>query len=468
MPRRFRPCRIGPRFVRGFLPALLLAMGTLSVPSFSPPAWPQERIPQHSVVLIRDAETETLLLGFEKSLFKAAGLDPGLIRIMLVRDRAINAFVSTGNRMFINTGLLQQAGSVAEVIGTMAHETGHVAHGDISRVPELTRQAMLQSLGSMLIGAAVGVASRDPGVGMGAVLGGTSMAERNYLAFSRGQEEAADESGLRCLDSLGWPAAGLLALFDRLDQEDALITNRRDPYLITHPLTRDRMEFVRHHVEMTKGRDLRLPPTFETRFQMVKAKLDGFLDPPAILAKVHKLDDPSPPARYAWAIAEHQLGHTARALEILHGLIRTQPDNPWLRELDGQFLFESGQARASIVPYQEAVRLAPDQPLIRQSLGHAMIEANDHGLMRQAVTQLQIAARQDRDDDATWHFLGIAWGRIGDMGEANLALAEESMLQNDLPAARRFARLAADTLPAGPVRLRAHDISNATKKENRP
>jgi predicted Zn-dependent protease len=201
---------------------------------------------------------------------------------------------------------------------------------------------------------------------------------------------------------------------------------------------------------------------------MVKAKLDGFLDPPAILAKVHKPDDPFPPARYAWAIAEHQLGHTARALEILHGLIRTQPDHPWLRELDGQFLFESGQARASIVPYQEAVRLAPDQPLIRQSLGHAMIEANDHGLMRQAVTQLQIAARQDRDDDATWHFLGIAWGRIGDMGEANLALAEESMLQNDLPAARRFARLAADTLPAGPARLRAHDISNATKKENRP
>src|SRR6185437_8948148 len=174
-------------------------------------------------VLIRDAETEALLLGFEKSLFQAAGLNAGLIRIMLVRDRAINAFVSTGNRMFINTGLLQQAGSVAEVIGTMAHETGHVAHGDISRVPELARQAMLQSLGGMLIGAAAGVASRDPGVGVGAVLGGASIVERNYLAFSRGQEEAADESGLRYLDSLGWPAAGLLALFDRLDREDALI-----------------------------------------------------------------------------------------------------------------------------------------------------------------------------------------------------------------------------------------------------
>lgn len=41
------------------------------------------------------------------------------------------------------------------------------------------------------------------------------------------------------------------------------------------------------------------------------------------------------------------------------------------------------------------------------------------------------------------------------------------MLENDIPAARRFAREAAEALPQGPSRLRARDISNAVNKENR-
>ncbi|MBV9251445.1 MAG: M48 family metalloprotease, partial [Acetobacteraceae bacterium] len=118
-------------------------------------------------MLIRDAETETLLHKFADPLFRAAGLNSGLVRISLIRDRAINAFVSTGNRMFLNTGLIQQSGSAIEVIGTMAHETGHVQHGDITRMPEAEHDMLLQALGSLLIAAAAGVASGNPGVGVG-------------------------------------------------------------------------------------------------------------------------------------------------------------------------------------------------------------------------------------------------------------------------------------------------------------
>jgi predicted Zn-dependent protease len=302
---------------------------------------------------------------------------------------------------------------------------------------------------------------------MGAMLGGASMAERRFLSFSRMQEENADDSALKTLDKLGWSAQGMLDLLERLEQEEALSTDRMDPYLITHPLTQDRIAFVRHHVEESRGRTHALPAEVETRFQMVKAKLDGFLDAPWDVTRRYKPDDPSPPARYALAIGQHRMGHSGQAVALLDGLIRQQPQSPWLYELKGQVLFESGNLSSAIPSYQEAVRLAPDQALPRQGLGQAMIETEDKNLLPEAIAQLKLAQRHEPDDPTTWHLLGVAFGRMGDMGEANLALAEEAMLENDVGAARRFARQALTTLPPGPSKLRALDISNAVKKENR-
>lgn len=448
-----------PRRVFAVLLVVLLAVRGV-------PVWAQDASPSRRLVVIRDAETEALLHKFADPLFRAANLSPGLVRIVLVRDPAINAFVSSGNRLFINTGLIQQAGSALEVIGPLAHETGHVAHGDISRLPEMAHDAFLQTLGTLLIAAAAGVASHDPGVGMGAMLGGTSMAQRSLMSFSRVQEEAADDAALHYLDKLHWSARGMLALFDKLEQQEALTVAYQDPYLIDHPLTEDRIAFVRHHVATSPYSNAPLPAGFESGFRMVRAKLDGFLDDPATVLRKYPAGDGSAPARYARAIAEHRLGHDADAVRLLDGLIRAQPDNPWLAELKGQILFESGQLRAALPPYQAAVRLAPTQPLIRQSLARVMVETGDAALLRPAVAQFQLAQRQERDDPETWHLLGIAWGRLGNLGEANLALAEEAMLEDNIPAARRFAREAARMLPQGPARLRALDISNAVKKEN--
>ncbi len=419
------------------------------------------------MVLIRDAETETLLHDFAVTLYRAAGLDPRTIRIVLVRDRAINAFVTTGNRMFIHTGLLMRADSALEVVGTMAHETGHVLHGDISRGPEQAREMMWRTLGSLLIAGAAGLASHDGGVGAGAAMGGLSMAERHYMSFSRGQEEGADGAAVQMLDRLGWSARGLLRLFEVLDQEDSLVNDRRDPFLMTHPLTRDRMDFMRRHVESAHGPG-DLPPKLENAYLLVRAKLDGFLSIPGTVLRAYPGSDQSAPALYARAAAEHQLSHRDAALGLMDRLIAMQPANPWFRELRGQILYETGHPREAVTAYRETVRLAPEQPLLHQGLAQAMMETGDKAMLRPAIDHLETARRQDPEDDSTFHLLGIAWGQLGDMGQANLALAEEAIRGNDIPAARRFARLAAESLPQGPAKLRALDIGNAVKKENRP
>ncbi|MCW3473117.1 M48 family metalloprotease [Limobrevibacterium gyesilva] len=418
------------------------------------------------VILIRDAETETLLRTYANPLFRAAGVDPNLVRIILIRDNAINSFVSTGNRMFVHTGLIMQAESALEMVGVLAHETGHIAGGHLARLPDAMRQAMIESIVAVLIGAAAGAVTRDSGA-IGAGLGAQQMAMRNFLSFTRGIEQSADQGAMAFLDRNQWSARGLLDLFNRLESQEALNSTQQDPYLLTHPLTRERMAFVQEHVARSPYSNNQLPPGFEQGFQMVRAKLHGFLDPSSVTLRTVAATDKSAPARYARAIALHRLARTNEALALIDGLLAEQAGSPWLHELKGQMLFEGGRVREALGPYREAARLAPDQPQIRAALAHAMIESGDPLLLRPAVQQLQSALDRDREDSDAWRSLGIAWGRVGDLGQANLALAEEAMLLGDIRTARALATKAEKLLPAGPARLRATDISNAVKKENR-
>ena len=244
--------------------------------------------------------------------------------------------------------------------------------------------------------------------------------------------------------------------------------DRQDPFLVDHPLTRDRMDLLRRRIAEAKSGNGDLPPGMEAAFLLVRAKLDGFLSIPGTVLRAYPQSDQSAPALYARAAAEHRLTHDDDALALMNRLVAQQPANPWFRELRGQILFESGHPRDAIPDYREAVRLRPEQPLLHQGLAQAMGESGDRNQLRPAIEQLEIARRQDADDPDIWHLLGLYWGQFGDLGQANLALAEEAMLTGDVIAAKRFSRLAAESLPQGPLRLRALDIGNAMKRENRP
>lgn len=423
------------------------------------------------VVVIRDAEAETLLRTYADPLFRAGGIDPSLVHIILIREAAINSFVTTGNRMFINTGLIEQADSALELIGVMAHEAGHVIGGHVSRMPEAMERAMYESIAAMLLAVAAGFAGRNSGGGdaaAGIALGGSQIAQRGLLSFARGIEASADQAAMRVLDRNCWSGAGLLNLFHKLEGQEALISDLQDPYVRTHPLTAERITFVQSHVDTSPCSTHPLPPGWDRAFLMMRAKLVGFLAARDEVLRRYPETDRSPPARYARAIMLYRQGHTGPALDLLNTLIGEQPGNAWLLELKGQILFDGGHGREALGPYREAVRLAPEQPLIQQELAHAEIETGDPALLRPAVSRLQKALAREREDASTWHELGIAWGRLGDMGQANLALAEEAMLKHDIQGAKELALRAQAQLAPGPARLRAIDIGNAVRKENHP
>ena len=458
-PMKRLPARSFVRVVSAILAPILCA-----VLFRAPPAFAQSKSDGPPLMLIRDAETEHLLRTFANPLFRAAGVDPNLVRIVLIRDSAINSFVSTGNILFVHTGLIMKAASANELIGVLAHETGHIKGGHLAKLPEALREAMIESIAAMLIGAAAGVAARETS-GFGAGLGAQQMAQRNFLSFTRGMERAADQAGVQLLEANGWSSEGMLDLFHHLESQEMLVSRMQDPYIRTHPLTRERISFVEQYVSKSASTGRKLPAAFESGFQMVRAKLTGFLSPSSETLKMIRGDDP--PSRYARAIALYRLGHLKEALPMIDQLIAEQKANPWLHELKGQMLFENGRVRDALGPYREAVRLAPDQPQIHISLAHAMVETGDPLLLRPAIQELQPALDRERENTTGWRTLATAWGKIGDIGQANLALAEEALENGKIPLARGLAGRAEKQLPPGPARLRAIDISNAMKKENR-
>ncbi|MCZ6608241.1 MAG: M48 family metalloprotease, partial [Alphaproteobacteria bacterium] len=148
---------------------------------------------------IRDAEIENTIRTYATPLFQAAGLEPSDVRIYLVNDRSLNAFVAGGQRLFINTGLIVRSKHAGQVIGVIAHETGHIAGGHLSRLHAAIANNTAQSILALVIGAAAAIGTGRADVGGAIIAGGQSMGIRSFLHYNRTQESAADQAALRFL-----------------------------------------------------------------------------------------------------------------------------------------------------------------------------------------------------------------------------------------------------------------------------
>jgi predicted Zn-dependent protease len=416
--------------------------------------------------LIRDTEVEAIIRTFATPLWKAAGLQPSAIRIILVNDRSLNAFVAAGQNLFINTGLLIRADSAGQVMGVIAHETGHMAGGHLARMPEAMRNAMYTSLLAIAVGLAGAFAGGGGSAGAAAAAGGVSMAQRSLFAFTRSQENSADQAGVTFLDQIGQSSRGLLSFMEVIAHKEVLSAVQQDPYLRTHPMTSERIDFLRNHVAHSRYSDVPVPPELERLHRRMRAKLAAFMDPPGQTLQAWPESDKSVDARYARAIAYYRTPDLAKALPLIDGLIAEAPKDPYFHELRGQMLFENGRVAEALPSYREAVALMPDAALMRIDLAHIELETGDASLLTDAEQNLTFAARFEPDLPDLWRQLAVAYGRGGQIGMAAMALGEQALLEGRRWDARDQARRSMRLLPTGsPGWLKAQDIETQALRE---
>ena len=438
--------------------AVILAIGLLS----APPARADD-----GINILRDAEIESIIRTYATPLWTAAGLDPEAVHVYVVGDPQLNSFVAGGQNLFMNSGTILRSDNPNQLVGIMAHETGHIEGGHLARSEEAMRHAMIQSIIGIVAAAGAAVSGHGD-AGAAVMMGSQDIAQRSYLSFSIAQEATADAAGLKLLDRTCQSAAGLLSFFRILEQEELMSAAHQDPYLRTHPLTEQRVNTMAEHVRTARCSDTKDPPEWVELHARMKAKLKAFLDPPAQTLAADKADDHSVAARYARAIAHYRQPDLGKALPEIDALIHDYPKDPYFQELKGQMLFENGRIAESLPPYEQSVKLKPDNALLRIELAHAELETNDKGLLTKALAQLNDAVRFEGDNPDTWYFLSIAYGRGGNIGMAALSLAEQNIVNADYKEARQQAARALQLLPPGVAKQRALDIQAEAKREGKP
>ncbi|MFN3233358.1 MAG: M48 family metalloprotease [Alphaproteobacteria bacterium] len=410
------------------------------------------------ISLVRDAEIERYIKVWSEPIFRAAEIEQGAVKIHLVNDDSVNAFVANGQRIFVFTGLLTAAKDPLEVIGVLAHETGHITGGHLSRFRDGLQGASTISIISLILGAAaIAAGAGDAGA---AILGSSGeFATRSFLTYSRTQEASADQAGLQFLTASGQSAHGLINFFEYLGDQEALLTTNQDPYVRSHPLTQDRIARLRESAQQSPFWMRPARPEYTEMLKRTQAKLHGFLTYPPRVLRMYPVEDTSPYARYARAVAYHRQALTDQAMEELDALLADAPRDPYYWELKGQILFESGRMAEAIEPYRTAVRMAPYEPLIRVALAQSILSTEDPETVEEAIGNLRAANRMEPNNGFAWHQLALAYNLKGDEARAALASAERFAIAGRAPEAARQARLATKELePDTPEWYRAQDL----------
>ncbi|THD62472.1 MAG: M48 family peptidase [Bradyrhizobium sp.] len=447
----------------------LTAIATAAALAVAPVAARAEEASKGPPVL-RDTEAEQLLRDYTRPILRVAGLEKQNIQIVIINDKAFNAFVADGRRIFVNYGALMQSETPNQIIGVLAHETGHLAGGHLAKMREQVARAQTQMIIAMLLGASAMVAaarSSNPNSGLAnagaaAIAGPQEMIQRTLISYVRAQEENADRAGVKFLTATGQSARGMYETFKRFSDDSLFSAHGADPYVQSHPMPAERVAALEELAHSSPFWDKKDDPALQMRHDMMRAKISAFMERQDTVYRRYPLSNTSLPSRYAHAITTYLHGDLRNALTQIDGLIQVQPNNPYFYELRGQALLEGGKPTEAIAPLRKAVQLSNNAPLIEMLLGQALVGADNKAYTEEAIGILKAAVGRETEAPLGYTELAMAYSRKGDLADADLASAQAAYLRGDNKTARDLASRAKTRFAIGtPGWVKADDIVTA-------
>ncbi|MBQ7632934.1 MAG: M48 family metalloprotease [Alphaproteobacteria bacterium] len=415
-----------------------------------------------SITLITDAETQQFLANIVGPLYNAAGIPFRADKVYIVRDNTLNAFVSEGNNMFVHTGTLIEADNVNELSGILAHETGHILGGHIVRQQLKLQKMQYIMLGSMIAAGAAAVSTGRGDAAMALILGSQSSAVNSMLHYQIQEERNADESAIKLLDKTKQSTAGLQNFMRKIKKRTAMSGITENPYFRTHPMTTER---INHFAEAGKNNHYPIAHRLDTDFAMIKAKLSAYLLDKSKVARLYPQSDNSAAARYARSILAFRQNNITKALDLLDGLIAEQPHNPYFYEIKGQFLFESGQVQKSVSVYETALKIRPDDVVLKICLAQAMLENNPNQNQLQRIISLLQQAQIKVLTGNGWMLLSRAYELNGKHAASLYAAAEFSYSMDNLKIAQKQLENARKAGADKSLSLKISDLEQRIKQE---
>ena len=415
-------------------------------------------LPAQAQSLLRDADIEFGLKQIAAPVLRAAGLSPSRVKILVVNDSSLNAFVVSNDAIFIHYGLINKLTRANMLQGIIAHEAAHITNGHITRrITNLGSARTAAGLGLALAAIAAAAGSTDAATGI--AIGTQGAAQRAFLKHTRAEEASADQSGVRYLRAAGIPAQGLVDTLEIFRGQELLAETRQDPYLRSHPLSRDRIRAVQGFAASDKPVQ---PTDADYWFARVKGKLGAYTRSPKWTLRRLGESGYQDVRLLREAIANHRNSKTKKALSAINQAIALRPTDPFLYDMKGQILIETRQFSAATNAYSQAVKLAPREGLILSGYGRALLAS---GNVNSARVALEKARAIDFRDGVMLRDLSVAYAKSKQPGMASLVTAERYALSGRFKDAKIHAKRATGLLPrgSGPWQ-RAQDVLIASER----
>jgi beta-barrel assembly-enhancing protease len=343
-------------------------------------------------------------------------------QFFVVAHPALNAFAVPGGYIFIFTGLLARTATDDELVGVLGHEISHVHAHHISRQQTAGQFWSAAALAGLLLAAV------NPVLGAA----GLAAAQTAQLKFSREFEQEADFLGLRIASQSGYDPHALGAFFKQLLVEQQLNPAGVPAYMLSHPVTQDR---VAHVDSVIKAQKIKTPagrPSASDDLAEVRAVSDAINEPPAVVTERYERlarEQPKNAERQFLLGRVYQtvgkMDSARIALEQARALgMGTQVDRPL-----GSVYIAMKRPKEGVEALTRFLAKHPDDAFAHMELAKAYGES---GEQEKSFVELQRAVRLDPDLDEAQRMLGLALGRKGDQGQGFYRLALAARQRGDL------------------------------------
>jgi len=295
--------------------------------------------------LVNQPEVQQYVDQVGRNILSVMGPQPFEYKFYVVEDPQLNAFAVPGGSIYINTGIIENAKSTDELASVIGHEIIHVKGRHIARMSGPDLASMIGMLG-MLLGAAGGNAGAAGMVGQ-------AIATQSRISFTRRIEQEADTLGVKYMAEAGYDPRGALGFFKTIAMERVLNPVNVPPYLLTHPLTDERIASVNIVI---RALDLRgISPRRPDPLKRVQAIL--------------RLEQQQANPGNDW-VRKLFVPHFQERGEVAH--------------LRGLEYFYQGAWAQALESYEQARAISPDSPGLDRDLGRLYTQIGEYGLAHQA------------------------------------------------------------------------------------
>lgn len=407
--------------------------------------------------LLRDADVEHSLNRLAQPILQAAGFSSDSVKILVVDNPNFNSFVIDQSAIFLNHGLILKVTSPEMLQGIIAHETAHILNGHIDHHSvDADNAETAAGFGTAL---AILAAATD-----GSALGTQSATERGFVKHTRAEEASADQTALNLMFSADVDPQGLLDVHRLLAAQETLSLEQQDPYMHSHPVSKDRIRaaqtFVSTH-KVTK-KSLRDTAYWLSRAQ---GKISAFKRAPRWTQSHLDLEKYDDIRLMRSAIASFRENDLSAALAQIDEMIDLRPRDAHLHDLKGQFLFENHEWEKALASYERAATLAPTDALVVANLGRAELAS---GNTSEALRTMDRARQLDFRNTKLLRDMSLAYAQTNQPGMAAVVTAERYSLRGRLDDAGFHAKRAMDLLPNGSAPWRrAEDVLLAAEQDQK-